>query len=99
MVEPELVFGGLEAIFNRPAMAFHIDECRNRCARRAPGGEVCEIAVGDIPPDQQSSRPQTMVFVVEVFGFKISQFEVAPIVQPRAFGSSTSGEALPVACR
>jgi len=52
MVKPELVFGGLEAIFNRPAMAFHIDECRNRCPSRTPGREVGEIAVGDITPDQ-----------------------------------------------
>jgi hypothetical protein len=95
VVEPELVFGGLKAIFDCPAMAFDTDECRNRCSSRTPGGKVGEVAVGNITSDQQAARPQAMVFIVEFFSFKVSQFEVAPVMQSWAFGSSTGREALP----
>src|ERR1700742_257873 len=96
MVEPEFVLGGLEAILDRPAMAFDIDECRDRCSSRTPSGEVGEVAIGNIVPDQQAACPQTMVFIVEFFSFKISQFEIAPVMQPRPFGSSAGREAAPL---
>ena len=83
MVEPEFVLGGLEAIFDRPAMAFDADQGLDRCSGRTPGGEVGEIAIGDIAPDQQASRPQAMAFIVELFAFEIGQFEVAPVMQSR----------------
>ena len=99
VVEPELVLGGLEAILDCPAMTFDTDQCLNRCSRRTPGGEVGEIAIGDIASDQQAARPQTMVFIVELFGFKVGQLEVAPVMQARAFGSGTCRQALPIGWR
>src|SRR5271154_7004084 len=54
VVEPELVFGCLEAILDRPAMALNADQGLDRSPCRTPGGEVGEIAVGDITPDQQA---------------------------------------------
>src|SRR3954451_648447 len=47
VVEPELVFGCLEAVFDRPAMALDADQGLDRSPWRTPGGEVGEIAVGD----------------------------------------------------
>src|ERR1700674_5306638 len=46
VVEPELVFGCLEAILDRPAMALDADQGLDRSPCRTPGGEVGEIAVG-----------------------------------------------------
>src|SRR5271165_2095985 len=98
MVEPELVLGGLEAVLDRPTMALDADQRRDRCSGRAPGGEVGKIAVGNIAPYQQAARPQAMIFNVELFSLKIGQFEVAPVMQPRPFGSRASRQALPIEC-
>ena len=56
---------------------------------RALAGEVGEIAVGDITPDQQASCPKDLAVMVGLFAFEIGQFEVAPVVQSRSFGSGT----------
>src|SRR5271155_261653 len=48
VVEPELVFGCLEAVLDRPAMALDADQGLDRGPCRTPGGEVGEIAVGDV---------------------------------------------------
>src|SRR5436190_22075111 len=45
VVEPELVFGCLEAILDRLAMALDADQGLDRSPCRTPGGEVGEIAV------------------------------------------------------
>src|ERR1700729_312948 len=96
VVEPKFVLGSLEAILNRPTMAFDIDQCLNRRLRRAPGGEVGEIAVRDSAPDQQAAGPQATIVFVELFSFEISQFEIAPVMQPWALGSCARRQALPV---
>ena len=57
VVEPELVFGCLEAVLDRPAMALDADQRLDRSPSRTPSGEVGEIAVADMTPDQQASRP------------------------------------------
>ena len=72
MIEPEFVLGGFEAVFDCPAMAFDIDECGDGCSSGTPSGEVGQVTVGDVAPNQQAARPQAMVFVVLVFGFKVS---------------------------
>ena len=54
VVEPELVLGSLKAVLDRPAMALDADQGLDRSPCRTPGGEVGEIAVGDITPDQPS---------------------------------------------
>ena len=57
VVETEFVLGSFEAVFDGPAVAFDTHECRNGCSCRTPGGEVGEIAIGDIAPDQQAACP------------------------------------------
>ena len=96
VVEPELVFGCLEAILDRPAMALDADQGLDRSPCRTPGGEVGEIAVGDITPDQQASCPKDLAVMVGLFAFEIGQFEVAPVVQSRSFGSGTGRQTPPV---
>jgi hypothetical protein len=96
VIEPELVFGSLEAILDRPAMALDADQGLDRSPGRAPGGEVGEIAVGDITPDQQASCPKDLAVMVRLFAFEIGQFEVAPVVQSWSFGSGTGRQTPPV---
>ena len=52
VVEPELVFGCLEAILDRPAMAFDRDQRFDGCSCWAPGGEEGEVIIGDTTTDQ-----------------------------------------------
>ncbi len=80
MVEPELVLGGLEAVFDCPSMPLDADQRLDRGFRRTPCGEVGEIPVGDVTPDQHAARPQAMVFFVDFCRLQIGQFEVAPVV-------------------
>src|SRR5713226_8612258 len=39
VIEPELVFGGLKTVLDRPAMAFDRDQRFDGCCRWAPSGE------------------------------------------------------------
>src|SRR5271166_1090431 len=71
VVEPELVFGGLEAVLDRPAMALDADQSLDRSPCRTPGGEVGEIAVGDITPDQQAPCPKDPAVMVRPFALEI----------------------------
>src|SRR3984893_17274980 len=64
VVEPELVFGCLEAILDRPTMALDADQGLDRSPCRTPGGEVGEIAVGDITPAQEGSCPKYVAAMV-----------------------------------
>src|SRR5271154_4680951 len=89
------VFGCLEAILDRPAMALNADQGLDRSPCRTPGGEVGEIAVGDITPDQQTSCPKDLAVMVRLFAFEIGQFEVAPVVQSWSFGSGTGRQPPP----
>ena len=61
VIETELVLGGLEAVLDRPTAALNADERVYRSSCRAPCGEVSEISISDIAPDQQTARPQAMV--------------------------------------
>jgi len=96
VIEPELVFRGFKAVLDRPSMAFDRHQRFDGRSRRAPGGEEGEIAIGDMTPDQQTARPQTIISTVELLGLEIGQFEITPIVQPWSFGSGSSRQALPV---
>ena len=60
VVETELIFGGLEAVLDRPAAALNADERADRSSCRAPRGEVSQISISDIAPDQQAACPQTL---------------------------------------
>ena len=88
VIEPELVFRGFKAVLDRPSMAFDRHQRFGGCSRWTPGGEEGEIAIGDISTDQQTSRPKTMICAVKIFDVEIGQFEIAPIMQPRSFGSA-----------
>ena len=58
VIEPELVFGGLKTVLDRPAMAFDRDQCFNGCFCWAPGGEEGEVTIGDMTSDQQPEGPK-----------------------------------------
>ena len=75
VVETELVLGSLEAVLDRPAMAFDADQRVDRSPSWAPCGEVSEISICDVAPDQQATCPQAMVFLVELSRAEISQFQ------------------------
>src|SRR5260370_28361318 len=55
VIEPELVFRGLETVLDRPPMAFDRHQRFDGCCRRAPSGEEGEIAIGDMTADQQTA--------------------------------------------
>src|SRR5436190_17652077 len=96
VIEPELVFSGLETVLDRPPMAFDRHQRFDGCSRWTPGGEEGEIAIGDMTTDQQTARPQTLICSVGFFDLEIGQFEITPIMQPRSFGSGSRRQALPV---
>ena len=52
VIEPELVFRGLKAVLDRPAMAFDRHQHFDRCSHWTPSGEEGEIAIGDATTDQ-----------------------------------------------
>src|ERR1700709_248684 len=95
VVEPEFVFGGFEAVLDRPAMPFDFDQRLDRSPCRTPSGEVGEIAVGDVTPDQQASRPQTLAFIIELLTLEIGELKIAPVMQPWSFGPSAGGQPPP----
>src|SRR5246500_134106 len=78
------------------AMADHRHQRFDGCSRWTPGGEEGEIAVGDMTTDQQTSCPKTMICAVKFFDLEIGQFEIAPIMQPRSFGSGPCRQAFPL---
>ena len=59
MVEAELVFGGLEAVFDCPSMAFDGNQGLDACAGRAPCREEGEITVADIAADKKTAGPKS----------------------------------------
>jgi hypothetical protein len=96
VIEPELVFRGLKTVLDRPSMAFDRHQRFGGCSRWTPDGEEGEIAISDISTDQQTSRPKTMICAVKFFDLEIGQFEIAPIMQPRPFGSGPCRQAFPL---
>src|SRR5436853_157852 len=81
---------------DRPAMAFDCDQRFNGRSCWAPGGEEGEVIICDATTDQQTACPQTVICAVELPGIEIGQFEIAPIMQPRSFGSVPCRQAFPV---
>src|SRR6478672_8819505 len=57
VIETEFVLGGLEAVFDSPATAFHRDQFFRGRALGAPGGEERHSTIGNVAADQQPSRP------------------------------------------
>ena len=56
VIETELVFGSLEAVLDRPTAALNADERVYSSPCRAPCGEVSDISISDIAPEQQAAR-------------------------------------------
>ena len=52
VIEAEFVLGGLEAVLNGPAVAFHLDQGVDARAGRTPCGEEGQVAIGDVAADQ-----------------------------------------------
>src|ERR1700675_4663291 len=96
VIDTELVFRGLKAVLDRPPMAFDRHQRFDGCSSWTPGREEGEIAIGDMTTDQQTSCPKTMICAVKLFDLEIGQFEIAPIVQPRSFGSGPCRQAFPI---
>ena len=80
VIETELVFGSLEAVLDRPTAALNADERVDRSSCRAPCGEVGEISISDIAPDQQAACPQAMILLIEIACFEIGQFQITPVM-------------------
>ena len=95
VVEAQLVFRGLEAIFDRPTMSLDLDQHLDACSGRAPGREEGQVSVGNVAADQQAARPQSDARVVVFGSVEIGQFAIHPVVQPRAFCAVARGQALP----
>src|ERR1700704_4662724 len=89
VIESELVFRGLKTVLDR-------HQRFDGCCRWTPGGEEGEIAIGDMTTDQQTACPKTMTCAAKFFDLEIGQFEIAPIMQPRSFGSGPCRQAFPV---
>ena len=81
VVETEFVLGGLEAVFDRPTMPFHPDQCFDRGALRALCREESHIAVGDVAADQKAACPDAAESVVIVAGVAIGQFQIDPVME------------------
>src|SRR5580658_9956410 len=66
------------------------------CCRWAPSGEEGEVTIGDMTSDQQAAGPKALICAAKFFDLEIGQFEIAPIMQPRSFGSSSCRQAFPL---
>ena len=57
VIETKFVLGGLEAVFDRPAMTFDPDQRVDLGSCRTPGCEERQLVIGNIASDQQAARP------------------------------------------
>ena len=76
VVEAELVFSGLEAVLDGPAVAFDLDQGVDAGPCRTPGGEEGQVAIGDVAADQQAASPQARSGLVVFAGVEVGQFAV-----------------------
>jgi hypothetical protein len=95
VVEAQFGLRRLEGILDGPAMSLDGDEGLDRGARRAPGGEVGEFAVGDMAPDQQATRPDPLEAADVVVRLEVGEFEISPVVQARPLGALSGRETAP----
>jgi len=95
VVEAELVLGGLEAVLDGPAVAFHLDQGVDAGPGRTPGGEEGQVAIGDVAADQQATGPEARSGLVVFGGVQIGQLTVGPVMQPGPLGSFAGRQPLP----
>src|SRR5271154_5639249 len=98
VVEAEFVLGRLEAFLDPPTGSFHTDQSVDRRAMRAPGGEIGAFTIGDAASDQQTARPQARNGGIELFGVKIRQRAIGPVIEPLSLGAVPRGQTLPCFC-
>ena len=95
VIEPEFVFGGLEAALDGPASPLDRYEDLDVCSRRAPGREERQIAVAHGSTDQEAARPQARSRLV-IFGVvEVGEFTVSPVMQSGALASLARRQPLP----
>src|SRR5271168_1055136 len=87
MIEAEFVLGCLETFLDPPTCSFHVDQSVDRRAVRTPGGEIGAFTIGDTASDQQTARPQARSGGIELFGVKIGQRTIGPVVEPFSLGA------------
>ena len=95
VIEPELIFCGLETIFDRPAMSFDLDQDVYARAGRTPGREERQVSIGDVAANQQPPGPGPVWTIIERLGVEVRQFDVGPVVEPGALGPFAGGKPLP----
>ena len=95
VIEAELVLGGLKAVLNRPATAFHRYQLFHGGSPGAPGGEEGQIAISNVAADQKATRPLPCKGAVVFAAVEIGQFEIGPVVQARSLGSLARWQAPP----
>ena len=81
MIETEFVLGGLEAVFDSPATAFHRDQFFRGRALGAPGGEERHSTIGNVAADQQPSRPLPGECAIVLRDIEVGEFQIGPVVQ------------------
>ncbi len=95
VVEAELVLPRLERVLDGPAAALDGNEGLDRSAGGAPGGEVCELAVGRVTADQEAPRPEAFVAAEVLIGLGVGKLEVGLVVEARPLRALARGEAAP----
>ena len=96
MIEAQLVFRRLEAVFDGPAAAFHADQFVDGGSRRSPGGEEGQVVICDGAADQKAARPKTGAAGIVFAGVEIGQFHISPVVEARSLGAIARRQAFPV---
>src|SRR6516165_4073196 len=95
VIEAEFVFGGLEAVLNGPAMAFHRHQLSQRRTLGTPSREEGERAIGKVAADQQAPRPLSAEGAIILAELKIGEFEIGPVMQAWSLGSCARRQAPP----
>ena len=95
VVEAELVLGSFETVLEDTTMPLNASERLNACCGRTPCCEECQIAIADIAPDHEATRPKPRFPLVIFLDNEIGEFAIGPIMKPRAFGAITDGKTLP----
>ena len=87
VVEAKLGLGGVEAVFDGPALPFDLDQRLDPGAGRAPRGEERMGAVGQAAPDQRAARPGAIQRRIELVRVEVGQL-------PAGRGVEALGDAL-----
>lgn len=95
VVEAELVLGGFEAVFDRPAMTFDGGESLDAGAGLTPCREEGEVTIADIPPDQEAPGPKPRLGIIIFLDIEIGEFAIGPVMEPGTFGALASRKTLP----